>query len=170
MKEALVEPGILEPEYAKWLREIIKIRKRIEYKKLKDVTGAFVDEWIAKSEKFLKEMFSIFIEAELIKRKKVLERTYEVMLEAVITALKALGKMPEKGEEVFKVFKREFVDSEFIDSYYVEIWTKIENMKKLSDEGKIEEIPEKDVYKMREYVRKLIDKLSKVLEKVNVEE
>ena len=43
-------------------------------------------------------------------------------------------------------------------------------MKKKSDEKKIMEIPDRDVYEMRENVRKLIRDLAKVLKTKDVEE
>ncbi|MEM5879231.1 MAG: nucleotidyltransferase domain-containing protein, partial [Candidatus Aenigmatarchaeota archaeon] len=134
VKKFLVEPGILEPEYAEWLKEIIEIRKKIEHKELMDVEGKFVDEWIEKAEKFVNKMFGLLNALEIRKREKILERTYEVMHKAAITALKSLKKMPEKEEEVPIAFKKEFVDSKLIDPYYAEVWNKIVNMKKLADE------------------------------------
>jgi len=163
VKKFLVEPGILEPEYAEWLKEIIEIRKKIEHKELMDVSGAFVDEWIDKAEKFVNKMFSLLNALEIRKREKILERTHEVLHKAAITALKTLKKMPEKKEEVPLAFKKEFIDKKLIESYYWDIWKRIEELKKKSDEKKIIEIPDKEVYEMREYVRKLIRDLARVL-------
>lgn len=163
VKKFLVEPGILEPEYVEWLKEIIEIRKKIERRELTDIEGKFVDEWIDKAEKFVNKMFDLLNALETSKKIKILERTYEVMHNVAITALKSLKKMPEKEEEVPITFKREFIDSKLIDPYYAEVWGKIVNMKKLADEKKIEEIPDKDVYEMREHVRRLIHDLAKVL-------
>jgi len=170
VKKFLVEPGILEPEYAEWLKEIIEIRKKIEHKELMDVTGAYVDEWIGKSEKFIEKMFSLLNALEIRKKEKILERTHEVMIKAAITALKTLKKMPEKEEEIPAVFKREFIDGKVIEGYYWDIWKKIEDMKKLAEQKKIKEIPDKDVYDMREYVRKLIRDLAKVLKEKGIKE
>ncbi|MEM5766474.1 MAG: nucleotidyltransferase domain-containing protein [Candidatus Aenigmatarchaeota archaeon] len=169
VKKFLVEPGILEPEYAEWLKEIIEIRKKIEHKELTDVEGKFVDEWIIKAEKFVNKMFGLLNALEIRKREKILERTYEVMHKAAITALKTLKKMPEKEEEVQIAFKKEFIDSRLIDPYYTEVWNKIVNMKKLVDEKKITEISDKDVYEMREHVRRLIHDLAKILKEKEME-
>jgi len=170
VKKFLVEPGILEPEYAEWLKDIIEIRKKIEHKELMDVEGKFVDEWIDKSEKFVNKMFGLLNALEIRKKEKILERTYEVMHKAAITALKSLKKMPEKEDDVSLVFKREFIDKKMIEPYYSDVWSKITSMKKLVDEKKITEIPDKDVYEMREYVRKLIHDLAKVLKEKGIEE
>jgi uncharacterized protein (UPF0332 family)/predicted nucleotidyltransferase len=170
VKKFLVEPGILEPEYAEWLKEMIEIRKKIEHKELMDVEGKFVDEWIDKAEKFVNKMFGLLNALELIKREKILERTYEAMHKAAINALKSLKKMPEKEEEAPIVFKKEFIEGKLIDPYYSEVWMKIENMKKLAEEKKIAEIPDKEVYEMREHVRRLIHDLARVLKERGVEE
>jgi predicted nucleotidyltransferase/uncharacterized protein (UPF0332 family) len=170
VKKFLVEPGIVEPEYAEWLKEIIEIRKKIEHKELMDVTGQFVDEWIGKAEKYIDKMFGLLNALEIRKKEKILERTHEVMLKAAITALKTLNKMPEKQEEIPTVFKREFIDSKMIEGYYSDIWKRIDEMKKLADQKKIKEIPDKEVYEMREYVRKLIRDLAKILKDKEISE
>lgn len=170
VKKFLVEPGILEPEYAEWLKEIIDIRKKIEHKELTDVSGAFVDEWIGKSEKYIDKMFGLLNALEIRKKEKILERTHEVMLKAATTALKTLNKLPVKQEDVPTVFKQEFIDTKRIGEYYFDVWKKIEGMKKLVDEKKITEVQDKDVYEMREYVRKLIRDLAKVLKDKEINE
>jgi len=170
VKKYLVEPGIIEPEYAEWLREIIEIRKKIEHKELTDVSGAFVDEWIDKAEKFVDKMFGLLNALEIRKKEKILERTYEVMQKAVATALKSLKKMPEKEEEIPSLFKKEFIDKKLVDSYYWDVWKRIEELKKLADQKKIAEVPDREVYEMREHVRKLIHDLAKVLKEKGVEE
>jgi len=176
----LVKPGILDQQYADWLKEIIEIRKKIEHKELMDVTGAFVDEWIDKAEKFVDKMFGLLNALEIRKKEKILERTHEVMIKAAITALKTLHKLPEDAsDEVVKkriglpiadAFKKDFIDKKLIEPYYNDIWKKIEDMKKLSEQKKITEIADKDVYEMREYVRKLIRDLAKVLKTKEIDE
>jgi len=169
VKKYLVEPGIIEPEYAEWLREIIEIRKKIEHKELTDVSGVFVDEWIEKAEKFVDKMFGLLNALEIRKKEKIVERTYEVMQKAVATALKSLKKMPEK-EEISSLFKKEFIDKKLVDSYYWDVWKRVEELKKLVDEKRVAEVPDREVYEMREHVRKLIHDLAKILKEKGVEE
>lgn len=176
----LVKNKILEQQYADWLKEIIEIRKKIEHKELVDVTGIFVDEWITKAEKFVEKMFGLLNALEVRKKEKILDRTHEVMIKAAVTALKTLHNMPEHFNEegvkkklrspVRDAFKRDFIDTKTLDPYYFDIWKKIEDMKKKSEEKKIMDIPDKDVYEMREYVRKLIRDLAKVLKTKEIEE
>ena len=170
VKKNLVEHGLLEQEYADWLREIIEIRKKIEHKELMDVTGQFVDEWIDKSEKFIDKMFNLLNALEARKKEKILERTHEVMIKAATTALKSMKKMPTNSEDLAHVFKKELIDKGEIPPYYWDVWKKIESLKKVSEEKKIQEIPDKEVYEMREFVRKLIHDLAKVLKDKGIEE
>ncbi|MDI6826621.1 MAG: nucleotidyltransferase domain-containing protein [Candidatus Aenigmarchaeota archaeon] len=165
VKKYLVDPGTLEQKYADWLKEIIEVRKKIEHKELMDVTGAFVDEWIDKADKFIEKMFQLLSILEFRKKEKILERTHEVMYKAAIAALKTLHKLPEKTEEIPDAFKREFVDTKLVEGYYWDIWNKIEEMKGLAEKQALDKVPDKDVYKMREYVRNLIRDLAKVLKK-----
>ncbi|MCX6820500.1 MAG: nucleotidyltransferase domain-containing protein [Candidatus Aenigmarchaeota archaeon] len=82
VKRYLVEPKILEPEYAEWLKEIIEIRKKIEHKEMMDAKGEFVDLWIDHAEKYVEKMFGLLGALELRKKEKILERTYDVMHKA----------------------------------------------------------------------------------------
>lgn len=173
VKRYLVKPGILDQKYADWLKEIIGIRKKIEHKKMTDVTGAFVDEWLDKAEKYVEKMFSLLNALEIRKKEKILERTHEVMHKAALTALKTLHKLPEDanqkivekelGMPLSDAFKKDFVDSKRVEGYYWDIWKRIENMKRLVDERKLDKLPQKEVLDMREYVRKMIRDLAKVL-------
>ncbi len=168
----LVKPKILDQEYADWLKEIIDIRKKIEHKELMDVSGVVIDEWIAKADKFVDKMFGLLNALEIRKKEKILEKTHEVMYKAALTAIKSLKKLPEdtKDEEMVRMignvpeaFRREFIDTKLLEGYYSDVWKKIDQMKKISDDKKIMEISDKEVYEMREHVRKLIRDLAKVL-------
>lgn len=172
VKKYLVEPGIIEAKYAEWLKDIIEIRKKIEHKELMEVKGEFVDDWIDKAEKYVEKMFGLLNALELRKREKVLERTYEVMHKAAITALKSLKKSPEKEVQIPAVFKREFIDNKLIEGYYWDVWKRIDEMKKQidADKKKIREIPDKEIYQSREYVRQMIRDLAKALKEKGIKD
>ncbi|MCD6403046.1 MAG: nucleotidyltransferase domain-containing protein [Candidatus Aenigmarchaeota archaeon] len=166
VKKYLVEPGILDPQYAEWLKEIVEIRKKIEHKELMDVSGAFVDEWIDKAEKFVDRMFALLNALEFKKKEKVLERTHEVMHKAAIMALKTINKLPEDETKIPEVFKAEFIDKGKIDSYYWNVWQRVETMMDLAKKKKLDKVPDKEVYQAREYIREMIRDLSKVLKEI----
>ena len=165
VRRFLVEPGLLEEKYAEWLREIVEIRKKIEHRELLSVKGEFVDTWIDRAEKFVKKMFELLNVLEMVKKQKVLLRTHEVLQKAVVTALRDLKKKPKKGEDLFSVFKREIVEKRLVEPYYLKVWNRIEELKGLAEKKKLTEIPEEEVYQLREDVKRLIYDLAKVLGK-----
>jgi len=164
IKKHLVEPGILEPVYAEWLREIIDIRKKIEHRELTEVKGAFVDEWLERAQLFVDKMFSLLTALEMKKTENILKKTYEVMYKAVIMALEVLEIPWENVEEIPLLFKKEFIDKGKIDSAYWKIWSRVEELMKMLDEGRLEDISIDEVLDLREAVRKLIHELSEFLE------
>ena len=164
VKKHLVDTGLLDQKYADWLKEIIEIRKKIEHKELLEVSGTFVDEWIKKAEEFIGKMFGLLSALEIRKREKILERTHEVLQKAVVTALKSLKK-EVKGENLFDLFKKELVEKGMVESYYLNVWKRIEELKRLADEKQFDKIPDREVYQLREHVRRLIRDLAKVLKK-----
>ncbi|MBN2252150.1 MAG: nucleotidyltransferase domain-containing protein [Kosmotogaceae bacterium] len=172
VKRYLVEPGILDPEYAEWLKEIIEIRKKIEHKEMTTADGELVDKWIDRADKYVEKMFGLLNALELRKKEKVLERTHDVMHKAAVTALKNLKKLPEKESEISVAFKHEFVDSKLIDAYYWDLWKRVDEMKKKvdSDRKNIKDLPEREVYQARETVRKMIRDLVKALREKGIEE
>jgi hypothetical protein len=135
-----------------------------------DATGAFVDGWIEKAEKYIEKMFGLLNALEVRKREKIIERTNEVMHKAAATALKSIKKMPMSEGDLPLAFKHEFVDNKLVEGYYWDIWKRVGQLKKLADQKKFKEIPDKEVYEMREYVRKLIRDLAKVLKEKGIEE
>jgi predicted nucleotidyltransferase/uncharacterized protein (UPF0332 family) len=163
VKKYLVEPELLEPEYAEQLRDIIEIRKKIEHKELMDVKGEYVDQWIEVSDRFIDRMYDLLTALEEKKKEKVLERTHQVMRKAAVAALKSVNKLPKKNEEIPQEFRKQFIDNKLVEGYYWDVWKKVDIMKDLAEKGKIDKVPEKDVYQMREYVRGMIRDISRVL-------
>ena len=83
----------------------------------------------------------------------------------MVTALRDLKKKPKKGEDLFSVFKREIVEKRLVEPYYLKVWNRIEELKGLAEKKKLTEIPEEEVYQLREDVKRLIYDLAKVLGK-----
>lgn len=162
MKAHLVDTGLLEAKYAEWLREIVEIRKKIEHRQLLEVSGSFVDQWIQRAEEFFEKMFALLNALEIRKRMKILERTHEVMRKAVRTALQTLKK-DFKEDKLFQIFEKEFVEAKGLDRYYLKVWKRIEELKGLAEQKKLEKIPDKEVYELREHVRRLIRDLARAV-------
>ncbi|MBU5688591.1 MAG: nucleotidyltransferase domain-containing protein [Candidatus Aenigmarchaeota archaeon] len=160
-KKYLVDTGLVEEKYAIWLKDIVDIRKKIEHKEILDVTGAFVDEWIQKSEEFVNKMFELLSLLEQKKKEKVLEKTYEVMKKAVKEAIKEQEGKEIADNEIEDAFKKELVEKGRVDSHYFDVWRKISIMKSLMDQNKSDKIDAKEVYRMRDYVKNFIRDLAR---------
>ncbi|MCX8178846.1 MAG: nucleotidyltransferase domain-containing protein [Candidatus Aenigmarchaeota archaeon] len=160
-KKHLVDTGIVEEKYAIWLKDIVDVRKKIEHKEIMDVTGAFVDEWIQKSEEFVNKMYEVLSMLEQRKKEKVLEKSYEVMKKAIIAALKQMNKEVDENS-IDEAFRKELIESGKLNSHYFDVWRKIEIMKSLVDQNKSDKIDHKDVYRMRDYVKDFIRDLSRL--------
>lgn len=164
-KKYLVDPGLIDLEYAEWLKEIIEIRKKIEHKEMLSVTGVLMDEWLARAEKFVDKMFWLLSVLEIRKREVIAKRTYEVTLNIMLNSLKTINKAPEREADLLRAFKQEFIDTGLIANYYLDVLEKVMRMNKIVEERKIEELPEKEVYVLRDLVRRFIHDLAKVLKK-----
>ncbi len=162
-KKNLVDAGLVDEKYSKWLEEINEFRKKVERKEIKDVSGETLDAWISKTDEFVEKMRSIMGNLDVKKRERIVEKTYDVMSKAIVAALKSLKKLPDKPDEISDAFKKNIVDAGIVDAEYGELFKKLEGMAKLVREGKILEIPEKEVYANREYVRKFIHQIGKIL-------
>lgn len=163
VKKHLVDNNLLEQEYADWLKEIIEIRKKIEHREIKEVSGKFVDEWEKRAEKFFERMFNLLNVLEIKKKEMVLKKTYEVMHKAAREALKEL-KVDFKNN-LKEVFRKEFIEKKRIDSAYWNVWKRVEELFEKVEKGKVKEIEEKEVYQLREYVKRMIRDLAKSIEK-----
>lgn len=168
VKKHLVEKKLLDPEYAEYIKEIYEIRKKIERKELLDVSGAFIDEWIEKSRKFLEEMFKLFAFVEFDRKKKIIERTHEVMYKAAAGALKSINKLPKREEKILDVFEKEFIAKKLISEHYLKAWARISELVDLINKEKFDAIHKMtytEVLNIRDVIRVLIGDLAKVLKK-----
>jgi uncharacterized protein (UPF0332 family)/predicted nucleotidyltransferase len=164
LRENLVKPGMLEEEYAKMLEDITDFRKKVEHKEVKDIPGAEVDAWIAKTEKYIERFEKLLKDLETNRKSYDIEKNYEVMVKASVAALKTLKKMPEEADKLSDAFKKYLVDAGLVNPMYSEIFEKVMNMKKLLDEKNIDKVNDRDVYVNKEYVRRFVEDLRKVVD------
>lgn len=163
MRKTLVEMNLVKPEYAEWLENVINIRKKIEHKKMKSISGSEVDKWIERSKKFVKEMQKTLVRVEVLKRENIIEKSYVIMTETILTLLKSMNKMPKKGESISKCFEKHVVKPGLVSEKYLEVFNELEKMKKTVKEGKILDLSKQDILMHREYVRKFIREAGKIL-------
>lgn len=164
IRKNLVDTGLLEEEYAKLLDEICEFRKKVEHKEIKDISGNEVDEWIKKTEKYVERMEKLLKDLELGRKANDIKKNYEVMVKASVAALKALNKLPPEPEKLPDAFKKYLIESGIVNPIYSDVFGKVLEMRKLLEDKKIEKILDRDVYMSKEYVRRFVMDVKRVLE------
>ena len=161
----LVEPGLLEEEWAQLVEDVVKFRKSVEHKEVKQIKGAEVDRWIKKTDGFVKRMFRLLRELQVSKKASDIKKSYEIMIKASVAALKALDKLPEEPEKLPQAFKKYLVEPGHVSPWYADVFGKVLEMRKLLEDKKMENITDRDVYMTKEYVRRFILDVRGVIEK-----
>ncbi len=164
VKEHLVDSKLLEETYLQDLEEIINFRKSVEHKEIKDLPGQRLDELIEKAKKYVSRMEQLLLQLQKKKKDTIVEKNYEVMIKAAVAALKRLDKLPPDPKDLPQAIKTTLIDEKRIDPYYGDIFKKVITMRKLLDEDKVQEIPQRDVELTREYVRRFVQDLRPLIE------
>jgi len=165
VRKHLVETGLLEEEYAQMLEDVVDFRKKVEHKEIKDISGEEVDKWIEKTSKYIERFEKLLKDLETQKKIFDVKRNYEVMVKASMAALKSINKLPEKPEQLPEALKKYLTDPGLINPLYSSIFDKVVEMRKLIEDGKIEKIPERDIYMNKEYVRRFILDIKRLVKK-----
>ena len=163
LRKTLIKMKMLTESDVKDLEDIIEIRKKVEHKKLKKIAGAEVDRWIAKTKVFVKKMQGLIVKVEILKRESMIEKSYAIMTETILTLLKALNKLPKKKVAIRKSFEQHIVKTGVIDRKYLNAFDGLDKMRKVLKQGKTMDIPKQNILMHREYVRKFIREVGKVL-------
>ena len=161
--ETLVKEGILEQEYVDMMQGVIDFRKSVEHREIKDVKGEIVDENIDNAQKFVDRMEQLLTQMEKKKKEVSVVKNYEVMIKASVAALKNLKKLPDDPKLLPKVIKEELIDKKRISPAYADTFKRVISMRKLVDDKRIGEVPEKDIQLTREYVRRFVRDLSPLM-------
>ncbi len=162
-RKHLVDTKIIDGKYADWLDEINQFRKDVEHKKINDIKGADLDGWIEKADEFVKKMLQIADALELKKKERIVEKSYDVMTKAIVAALKSVNKMPGDHAGIPEAFKKHLIDEGLVERHYADIFNHLGEMRNRVREGKIAELTDKEIYSNREYVRKFIHHIGKIV-------
>lgn len=165
IRKHLVEAGLLEEEYAQMLDDVCEFRKRVEHKEIKEISGAEVDKWIEKTEKYVARFEKLLRDLETNRKAYDVQKNYEVMVKASAAVLKSLNKLPKEPEKLPDAFKKYLVDAGLVNPFYSNIFDKVVTMRKMLEEKKIDMIKERDVYMSKEYVRRFIADVRRFIDK-----
>ncbi|MFH1631224.1 MAG: nucleotidyltransferase domain-containing protein, partial [Candidatus Aenigmatarchaeota archaeon] len=164
VKEHLVDHKMLEQEYHNHLKEVVEFRKGVEHKDIKTVTGQDLDRFIDNTKRFVERMEQLLHQLQRRRKENIVEKNYEVMIKAAVAALKRIEKLPPDPKDLPVAIKEELVDAGRIDPYYQDIFKRVVAMRKMLDDKKLEEVPQKEIELTREYVRRFVRDLSPIIE------
>lgn len=165
MRKHLVEQGLLEEKYADDFEGVLTFRKAVEHKEIKEIKGEELDAWIDRAEKFVDAMEKLLERLEKDKKAYDIKKNYEVMIKASVAALKAINHLPPEPENLPKAFKQYLVEAGLVAPWYADVFGRVVEMRKLLEDKKMEQVSDRDVYMSKEYVRRFILDVRKVIEK-----
>ena len=158
IKEHLVDANLLEENYLNDLQGVI------EHKEIKDITGQQLDEFIQKAKQYVSRMEQLLLQLQKKKKETIVHKNYEVMIKAAVAALKKIDKLPPDPKDLPHAIKEQLIDTKRIDSYFSDVFKRVITMRKMLDEDKINEIPQRDIEVTREYVRRFVQDLRPMIE------
>lgn len=161
VRRSLVKTKFLEEKYAKHLEDIIELRKEVEHKRIKSISGELLDSWITKTKAYVNRMQKVIVKIEVIKRENIILKSHSIMSETTVTLLKALKK--KDTGPLAKAFDTQLVKPGHISDKYLTVFTELERMKRIVKKGKVLDLPKQDILAQREYVRKFIREAGKIL-------
>ena len=172
LERAAVKIKLLEPKYSEWLKNMVDIRKDVEHRKKQSMPGQELDAWIRKTKQFVKRMQQLIVRIEVMKRENIIDKSYNIMEETTLTLLQALKKAPKKKKitNIEKLFENELVKTGLISENYLHAFRELKKLKNMTKDGKSLDLPKQHILLQREYVRKFIREVGKILkERANKE-
>ncbi len=108
-------------------------------------------------------MEKLITRIELIKRENMVLKSEAIMKETVLTLLKGMKKKLPTDADLEESFRKELVQPGMIHNSYLDVFSKLRDMKAKVKAGKVTDIPKEDILIHREYVRKFIREATKCL-------
>ncbi|MFA4819365.1 MAG: nucleotidyltransferase domain-containing protein [Candidatus Aenigmatarchaeota archaeon] len=164
VKEHLVDAKLLEENYLQDLQSVIEFRKAVEHKEVKDITGQQLDDFIQKAKQYVSRMEQLLLQLQKKKKETIVHKNYEVMIKAAVAALKKIEKLPPDPKDLPHAVKEYLIDAKRIDPYFSDVFKRVITMRKMLDEDKVNEIPQRDIELTREYVRRFVQDLRPIIE------
>ena len=164
VKEHLVDAKLLEENYLQDLQGVIEFRKQVEHKEIKDINGQQLDEFIQKAKQYVSRMEQLLLQLQKKKKETIVHKNYEVMIKAAVAALKKIDKLPPDPKDLPNAIKESLIDTKRVDPYFSDVFKRVITMRKMLDENKVDEVPQRDIEMTREYVRRFVQDLRPLIE------
>jgi len=155
LKKHFVSEKLLEGGYVDMYEDFYDFTKKIEHGELTKISGKELDRWIKRVKAFLMRMQELFDRLEDAKKKELIEEAHKESLDAARAALAKVGRKPETDKEVVKFVEEFLIKPGLVDKGYLDVLKKIFSLKDALEKGKLEGVPEKDIYNSRMYSKNL---------------
>ncbi len=164
VKDHLIVTKLLEENYLRDLEDVIAFRKGVEHKEIKDISGADLDNFISRAKQYVSRMEQLLMQLQKKKKENIVVKNYEVMIKAAVAALKKMDVLPPDPKDLPIAIKKYLVDAGKVEQYFGDVFRQVVSMRKMLDEDKIGEIPQKEIELTREYVRRFVNDLAPIIE------
>ncbi|MBI2085132.1 MAG: nucleotidyltransferase domain-containing protein [Candidatus Aenigmarchaeota archaeon] len=154
LRKNFVAKKILPGFYADLVDEFYAVTRKIDHGELTKITAKEIDSWIVKAKDFIYMMDTIFSMLEKEKKKEMIEESNDVAFTACRNILKKRG-IRVNDKNILHFVEKELVNTGLVSKGYLELLKKIKLMKHASDNDKLNEVTEKDVYTSRLYAKNL---------------
>lgn len=155
LKKRFVKKRLLEAGYVELYDDFYELTKKIEHGEITRISGKELDKWIARVKAFLARMQKLFANLEEQKKKELIEAAHRESIAAIQAALAKVGKPKVKEKEMIKYVEEFLIKPGLVDKSYLAVLKKIFSLKDALEKGKLESVPEKDIYSSRMYARNL---------------
>ncbi len=154
LRRHFVSKKLLHAYYADLVDDFYSITRKIDHGDLTKLTAKEAYSWVTKARDFIYMMDTIFAKLEIEKKKEMIEESNTVAFAACEQLLKRKG-ISSRGKNILHLVEKELIKTGLVSKGYLDILRKIKNMKDASDNDKLNEIPEKDIYTSRLYAKNL---------------
>lgn len=154
---------ILDEKHVKFLENVIKVHKDVEYGLKKTITGGEVQDLLEKTEAYLKALNQLYDQIEQRKEEESVVSIYESVVTVVRDVLKIEGVEKVSDERTLEYFEKEVVHKGIIPERYLRILKDIHKAKKDYDAGKLTKTEVAEVHKhSRELLKFLVEHIQRV--------
>ncbi len=155
----MVDTGIVDEKYARFLEKIVEFRKRVEHKEVREVSGAELDRYIRRSKIFVSKMMHVLSRLQRKKKEDMIKKNYDNMLKACIIKLKEMNKLEKDPKKLPELIDKNIFKTKE-NKPYREIFKRVIAMRKLVEEGEVKKIPERDIDLVNGYVNRFLKSMN----------
>ncbi|MDY6771004.1 MAG: nucleotidyltransferase domain-containing protein [Candidatus Nanohaloarchaea archaeon] len=164
LEDEFVADDLLDQRAVDDYRDLYRLTERIDHGKLTEFSGRELDDYLSSALAFIRSMASLFDELEKQKQENIVAESHEEVIELCKEALDAKGvEVPTDDEEVLRQFHDAFVEEGLVSDEHWQTVQKIEQVKEAVEQGKLDQMSEKEIYSSRVYLRDFESTISDLL-------